>query len=172
LRSVIIILLAFFLLVVQSTFAHLVPLDIIVPSLSFPIVLYMSLHDYNTAHGVLISFAIGYLMDAFAGSPMGLHTFVTVAIFLISRMATLKLFLQGWIFEILLTFLLALISSFLILTLRAIFDEDFSSLLIHLKIVTFRAGASAVVAPVVFRIMDRIEKLTPHRRGEGMIGRG
>ncbi len=171
-RSFAIISLAFVMLVLQSTFAHLVPLDTWVPSLSFPIVLYMSLHDYNTIKGVLISFVIGYLMDAFAGSPMGLHTFVTVAIFLFSRLATLKLFLQGWIFEIILTFLLAMVSSVLILSIRAVFDEDFSSLLIHIKIVTSRAGASAAVAPLVFRVMERIEKMTPHRRTEGMIGRG
>jgi rod shape-determining protein MreD len=148
-----------------------VPLDAFVPSLCFPIVLYMSLHDHNTSRGVLLSFVIGYLMDAFAGSPIGLYTFVTVAIFLFSRIATLKLFLHGWIFEITLTFLLGLLSSFFVLIIRAVFDEDFSSLLIHIKIVVFRAGAGAVVAPFVFKIMNRIEKLTPHRRGEGIIGR-
>jgi rod shape-determining protein MreD len=171
-QSLTIIFVAFLMLVIQSTFAHFVPLDILVPSLSFPIVLYMSLHDYATPQGVLVSFVIGYLMDTFAGSPMGLHTFVTVAIFLFSKMATLKLFLQGWIFEILLTFFLAILSSLLILTIRAVFDEDFSSLLIHLKIVTFRACATAIVAPLIFRLMNKVEKIAPRRKGEGSFRRG
>lgn len=171
-RSLAILLCAFFLSILQSTFAHLVPYDALVPNLTFPIILYISLHEYNTAHGVLLSFGIGYLMDAFAGSPMGLHTFVMVAIFLISRIAALKLFLQGWLFEIILAFIFAMLSSLLVLTIRALFDEDISSLLIHLKIVTSRAGASALMAPAIFRIMGRIEKMTPRRRGEGTIGRG
>ncbi|MBW2277149.1 MAG: hypothetical protein JRF63_06630, partial [Deltaproteobacteria bacterium] len=88
-QSVAIVVFGFLMLVVQSTFAHLVPLDLVVPNAALGIVLFMGLHDYNVTRGVLISFIIGYLMDAFAGSPMGLHTFVAVAVFLISRVAAL-----------------------------------------------------------------------------------
>ncbi|MCP4606797.1 MAG: rod shape-determining protein MreD [Proteobacteria bacterium] len=169
-QSAAIILLSFFLLVVQSTFAHLVPWDMLVPSLSLPVVLFMGLHSYSATRGALISFAIGYLMDVFAGSPMGLHTLVTVAIFLISRVAALRLFLQGWIFEIILAFLLAFISSILILGIRALFDQDISGLLIHLEIVTSRAVATAIAAPVVFRLTAWVDRLTPRRRGgEGRV---
>jgi cell shape-determining protein MreD len=103
-------------------------------------------------------------MDVFAGSPMGLHTLVTVAIFLISRVAALRLFLQGWIFEIILTFLLALISSLLILAVRALFDQDFGSLLIHLEIVSLRAVATAFAAPIIFRVIAWIDKVAPRKR--------
>ncbi|MDJ0762349.1 MAG: rod shape-determining protein MreD [Myxococcota bacterium] len=166
------ILLAFLLLVVQATFAHLVPWDMLVPSLSLPLVIFLGLHEENLSRGALVSFAVGYLSDVFAGSPMGLHTLVTVAVFLISRVAALRLFLQGWIFEIVLAFLLALLSSMFILGIRALFDQDIGSLLIHLKIVTSRAAATAVAAPVVFRITAGIEKVAPKRRaGEGRIYR-
>ena len=163
-QSALIIFLSFLLLVVQSTFAHLVPLDRVVPSLTLPVILYMGLHDFSAAKGALISFAIGYLTDVFAGSPMGLHTLVTVAIFLISRLAALRLFLQGWIFEIALTFLLALVSSLMILAVRALFDKDFGSLLIHLEIVFLRAVATAIAAPIIFRMTKRIEEIAPRKR--------
>jgi rod shape-determining protein MreD len=159
--------LAFGLLVLQSTFAHLVPLDLFVPNAALAVILYMGLHDYNAARGAVISFAIGYLMDSFAGSPMGLHTFVAVAIFLISRVAALRLFLQGWLFEILLSFFLALLASAMLLGLRMLFDEDFGSLLPHLKIVISRAVATAMVAPLVFRAMAAIERATTRRRSDG-----
>jgi rod shape-determining protein MreD len=172
-QSIAIVLLGFFLLVLQSTFAHLVPFDMFIPSLSLPVILYMGLHDFNAARGALISFAIGYLMDVFAGSPMGLYTFVTVAIFLISRVAALRLFLHGWFFEILLTFLLALISSLLILFIRALFDKDFGSLLIHLEIVVSRAVATAIVSPLIFRITTWVNRVTQRKRGgEGRVIRG
>lgn len=166
-QSLAIVGLAFALLVLQSTFAHLVPFDLIVPNAALAVILYMGLHDYNAARGALISFAIGYLMDSFAGSPMGLHTFVAVAIFLVSRVAALRLFLQGWLFEILLSLALALLTSALLLGLRILFDEDFGSLLIHLKIVVSRAVATALVAPLVFRAMATLERATARRRSDG-----
>jgi len=133
----------------------------------------MGTHDYSAAQGAILSFIIGYLTDVFAGSPMGLHTLVTVAIFLISRVAALRLFLQGWFFEIILAFVLALISSLLILGFRALFDQDFGSLLIHLEIVTSRAVATAMVAPVVFKLMARVSLVAPRRRSsEGRVIRG
>ena len=162
----------FVLLVIQATFAHLLPWDLFVPSLALPIVLYMGLHNYSAAKGALISFMLVYLMDVFAGSPMGLHTFVVVAVFLISRLVSLRLFLQGWFFEVILTFFLALISGILVLSVRAVFDKDIGGLLSHAKIVGFRALSTAVVAPGVYRLMIWLERTLPRRRGgEGRIFR-
>ena len=163
-HSIAIILLSFFLLVIQASFAQVVAFDLFIPSLSFPVVLYLALHDYNTAHGAVLAFAIGYLTDIFAGSPMGLHTFSTVAIFLICRIAALRLFFQGWIFEVILVFLLALASRVLLLLLRALFDKDFGSLLLHFNIVVSRAGATAVVSPLIFGITAWIDKTFPRRQ--------
>lgn len=171
-QSAAIILFGFLLLVAQSTFAHFVPWDMAVPNASLAVVLYMGLHDYNVSKGVLISFALGYLMDVFAGSPMGLFTFVTVAVFLISRVAALRLFLQGWIFEIILTFFLCLVASGLVLFVRALFDQDFVSLLTHLKIVVSRALVTALVAPFVFRSMAWLERVTTSRKVGGKVLRG
>ena len=166
-----IVILAFLALVVQSTLAHITAIDMILPSLSLPIVLYMGLHNYNAARGALLSLTIGYMMDVFAGSPMGLYTFTAVVIFLVSRVAALRLFLHGWIFEMILTFFLTLISSLIVISIRAMFEKDFGDLLMQLKIVSSRAGATAVAAPAVFRMMAWMEKATPHPRGERRVGR-
>ena len=163
-HSITIVLMSFFLLVVQASFAQVVAFDMFIPSLSFPVVLYIALHDYNAGHGALLAFAIGYLTDIFAGSPMGLHTFTTVAIFLVSRVAALRLFFQGWIFEVILVFLLALTSRVLLLLLRALFDKDFGSLLLHFNIVVSRAGATAVVSPFIFGMTAWIDKVVPRRQ--------
>jgi len=164
-----IILLGFFLLAIQSSLSLLLPWDKVVPSLSLPIVLYMGLHGYKAGKGAILAFAIGYLTDVFAGSPMGLHTLITVAIFLISRVAALRLFLQGWIFEIVLTFLLSLISSILIITTRGLFDKDLHGLLVHLEIVTCRAMATAVVAPIIFRMTSWIDRPAARRRSSSRM---
>lgn len=171
-QSAAIVLFGFVLLVAQSTFAHMTPWDMAVPNAALAVVLYMGLHDYNVSKGVLLSFVLGYLMDVFAGSPMGLFTFVTVAVFLVSKVAALRLFLQGWIFEIILTFFLSLVASGLILFVRALFDQDFVSLLTHLKIVVSRAVMTALVAPFVFRGMTWLERVTTRRKIGGKVLRG
>jgi rod shape-determining protein MreD len=169
-HTIAIIVTSFFLLILQATFAQIIPFDIFIPNLSFPIVLYIALHDYNASHGVVLAFAIGYLTDIFAGSPMGLHTFMTVAVFLVSRVAALRLFFQGWFFEIILVFVLACLSSMILLLIRALFDKDFGSLLIHFKIVVSRAGATAIFAPLIFGITGWIDRVIPRRRrGKGRI---
>ena len=161
---------SFLLLVLQATFAHIISLDMFIPSLSFPVVLYIALHNYQSAHGAVLAFAIGYMTDVFAGSPMGLHTFITVAVFLVSRVAALRLFFQGWFFEIILVFLLALLSSTLLLLIRALFDKEFGGLLIHFKTVVSRSGATALMAPLIFGMTAWIDRVIPRRqRGKGRI---
>lgn len=169
-HSVAIIVMSFLLLVLQATFAQIVSLDMFIPSLSFPVVLYIALHNYNAGHGAVLAFIIGYMMDIFAGSPMGLHTFITVAVFLVSRVAALRLFFQGWFFEIILVFLLALMSSTMLLLIRALFDKEFGGLLIHFKTVVSRSGATALVAPLIFGITAWLDRVVPRRqRAKGRI---
>jgi rod shape-determining protein MreD len=162
-----IIALGFLLLVAQSTFAAFVPFELIVPNAALAVVIYMGLHSYSAGYGAAVSFALGYLMDTFAGSPLGLYTFVAVAVFLLSRTAALRLFLKGWIFEIALTLVWATVAGVLGLLVRGLFDQDFRSLLTNLKIVTCKAAATAVVAPLVFRAMAWLERVTAKRRAEG-----
>ncbi|MBN2804530.1 MAG: rod shape-determining protein MreD [Deltaproteobacteria bacterium] len=155
---------AFFLLVLQSTFANIVAWDLFVPNAAIIIVLFMGLHDHDLGRGAIVSFAIGYMMDSFAGSPIGLYTFVSVALFLISKVAAWRLFLQGWIFEIILGFFLVLLAGVVVLMIRALFDQDFGSLLSHLKIVGLRALSTSWVTPLVFRAMREIELYSSGRR--------
>ena len=159
--------LGFLLLIAQSTFAAVVPFDLVVPNAALAVVIYMGLHGYNAGYGAVVSFALGSLMDTFAGGPLGLYTFVAVAVFLLSRIAALRLFLKGWLFEIALTLFWAAVAGVLVLLVRGLFDQDFRSLLTNLKIVTCRAAATAVVAPLVFRAMAWLEGMTAKRKAEG-----
>ena len=70
------------------------------------------------------------------------------------------MFLQGWLFEIILTFFLVMVAGGLVLVIRALFDQDFGSLLIHAKVVTLRAAATAVCAPFVFRALSWFDQVS------------
>ena len=167
-----IILLGFLLLVAQSTFAAIVPLDLVVPNAALAVIIYMGIHGYNAGYGAVVSFALGYLTDTFAGSPLGLYTFAAVAVFLLSRIAALRLFLKGWVFEIALTLVWSMVFGILVVFIRVLFDQDFRSLLSDLKIVTCRSAATAAVAPLVFRGMAWLERVTAKRKAEGRAFNG
>ena len=95
-RNLAFILLAFALLVFESALASLIPFESVAPNLLLPIVIYLGVtHDVHLVRGAALSFILGYLLDSFCGSPMGLSTFVMVATYLLARGAGLRLFARG-----------------------------------------------------------------------------
>ena len=85
-RYLALVALGFALLVAQAALGVLMPLHEWAPNLMLPIVIYLGVtHDVQVARGAAASFVLGYLLDTFCGSPMGLQTFVMVASFLIAR---------------------------------------------------------------------------------------
>ena len=65
------------------------------PSLLLPLVVFMGVHEYSIARGAALAFTLGYLLDIFAAAPVGLFTFITVATFIVSRAAGVRLAAQS-----------------------------------------------------------------------------
>jgi rod shape-determining protein MreD len=87
-RSVVLILFGLTLLVFQAAAATLIPLHQVAPNLLLPIAIFLGVsHEVHISRGAILSFVLGYLLDAFCGSPMGLYTFTLVATFMASRLA-------------------------------------------------------------------------------------
>lgn len=173
-RSLFVLLLGFGLLVVQSTVTAFASLHPYSPNLILPIVIYLGVAaDVHVARGAFLSFGLGYLHDLFCGNLMGLQTFVMVATFLLARGAGLRLFLRAPIFQVLLTFLVGLLSGGAGLALRAIFETpapfpagtagDLARSLAAPSLVT------AVVAPLVFAAMQRVATVPVRRRDEAGV---
>src|SRR5690242_19023749 len=74
------------------------------PSLLLPLIVFMGVHEYSVARGAALSFLLGYSLDLFAGAPVGLFTFITVAIFIVSRAAGVRLSAQTLLTKIALAF--------------------------------------------------------------------
>src|SRR4051812_8293271 len=82
------------LLIVQSNLFRLIErfhLPGATPALLLPLIVFMGVHEYSVARGAALSFLLGYLLDSFAVAPVGLFTFITVATFVISRAAGVRL---------------------------------------------------------------------------------
>lgn len=171
-RNLALIGLGFVLLVAQAALATLVSAHTLAPNLLLPVVIYLGVsHDVHIVRGAALSFVLGYLLDSFCGSPMGLMTFVLVATFVVSRFAGLRFFLRGAAFQVGLTFLVSLLAGGTILALRAIFEQPapfpagtpFGTLLSLLG----PAITTALVAPLIFAAVRRVEGLAARRRDEG-----
>jgi rod shape-determining protein MreD len=151
------------LLVIQGNLHRLlghVPLAGITPNLILPLIVFMGVHEYSVVRGATLAFALGYALDMFAGAPVGLFTFITVAVFVLSRAAGVRLAAQTVLTQLALAFGFALFESVTVLMLVAIFGRDPHSPRALLSLVLPHAAATAVVSPLVFRIAERLHQAT------------
>lgn len=170
-RNAAFVLLGFLVLVLQSAVSTRVSLDVWSPNLLLPVVLYLGVsHDVHIVRGASLSFVLGYLLDSFSGSPMGLSTFVMVATFLVARGAGLNLLMRGTLFQIVLTFAFGVLAGGSVLALRAIFEPPapFPITGLNGTLMTVGGGAAvtAVLAPAAFVAVRRLDALVSRRREE------
>ncbi len=138
------------------------------PSLILPVVLFLAVGDVGLGRGVLLSSVLGYLVDAFSGLPLGLNTFLMQVLFLLSRVAGLKLFLHGKVFQLGLSFFAAIAGGALTVALHVVFERAQGRLAVGhaMLVVLSQAVATGLCAPVVFAMMARVPLLGSGPRTE------
>jgi cell shape-determining protein MreD len=129
----------------------------------------MGVHEYSMARGAALAFTLGYLLDIFAAAPVGLFTFITVATFIVSRAAGVRLAAQTLLTKIALAFVFALLQGILIVILTAIFGGDAARPRALALLVPPHAIATAIFAPFIFSLAERVHAatVTVPRPGEG-----
>ena len=132
----------------------------ITPSLLLPLVVFMGVHEYVMWRGALLAFALGYMLDVFAGAPLGLYTFTSVTIFVVSRVAGVRLAAQTLLTKIALAFAFALLEGTIVIVLTAIFGGDAARPRALASLVLPYAIATAVCAPGVFWAAERVHQAT------------
>jgi len=160
------------LLIIQSNLFRLIGrLQIAgaTPSLLLPLVVFMGVHEYSMARGAALAFLLGYLLDLFAAAPIGLFTFITVATFVVARAAGVRLSAQTLLTKVALAFAFALVEGVLIVVLTAIFSTDAVRPRALAMLVAPHAIATALFAPLVFSLAERVHQATINvpRPGEG-----
>jgi rod shape-determining protein MreD len=140
------------------------------PSLLLPLVVFMGVHEYSMARGAALAFLLGYLLDVFAAAPVGLFTFITVATFIVSRLAGVRLAAQTLLTKIALAFVFALIEGILIVVLTALFGGDAARPRSLALLVVPHALSTALFAPLIFRLAERVHAATVNVPGAGEGG--
>ena len=173
--SLLLVAFAFLLLVLESSLAVLLPMYSVAPNLLLPIAIFLGVSaDVQIVRGALICFVLGYLLDAFCGSPMGLQTFVLTASFMVARGAGMRLFPQGPIFQMLLTFLMATAYGVTVLALRAIFEQPSLAMVGEAAVdqltpVLRSAAATALISPLIFLGTRRLESVGARKREQRTV---
>lgn len=167
-QNTVLLLLGFVLLVLQASASALINIHPFSPNLLLPMVIYLGVsQEVGLVRGGMLAFVLGYFLDSFTGSPMGLHTFVLVATYMLARGAGLSLFLRGPLFQIGLMFAVSVIAGGTILALRAIFERPaaFEAGTVGDTVYTLVAPAltTAALAPLVFIAVRRIDQLALRR---------
>ena len=160
------------MLVVQGNLFRLVErlgIGGMTPSLLLPLIVFMGVHEYSLARGAALAFTLGYLLDVFAAAPTGLFTFVTVATFVVSRAAGVRLAAQTLLTKLALAFVFALAQGVLVVVLTVIFGVDPARPRALAMIVLPHAFSTALFATLVFRLAERVHQatITVPRPGEG-----
>ena len=172
-RNTAFLLLGLALIIVQSNLFRVVGgigVAGITPSLLLPLIVFMGVHEYSLARGAALSFALGYLLDVFAAAPIGLYTFTSVAIFVASRGAGVRLAAQTVLTKIALAFVFSLLEGLIIVILTALFGSDAAQPRSLSALVLPYAVSTAVFAPLVFRAAQRVHVATVSVPRPGEVG--
>ncbi len=152
--------------------SHELGLLVSVPDLLLPILVFTGVHEYSLLRGVMLAIVFGYIMDLQAGTPIGLFTFISVALFLLARSAGVRLAAQTLLTQLALAFLFALAQGLIVFVLLAIFGKSSYEPRALIGLMLPHAISTAVAAPIIFRIAERAHVLTASvaRPGEGGVG--
>ncbi len=139
------------------------------PNLLLPLIVFTGVHEYSLSRGAMLAFVLGYAFDLFAAAPVGLFTFASVASFVIARIAGVRLAAQTILTQLALAFAFALTEGVMVMVLIAIFHKDPYVARAMVPRLLPSAIATALAAPLVFRLAERVHNatMTAPRASEG-----
>lgn len=160
-------------LAIQTTASRWLPLSALMPDLVLVLAVDLGLR-HRRALAPIMAFAMGYAMDSFSGSQLGVNTFAVTLTYMVAYEVGVHTSATGPEAGAVLAFIAVLIQSlggFLISTqFRA--PDQIGALL---PAALLQATVTAVIAPLVFGLtasLKRIVGLSPQRRSRGWTSSG
>ncbi|MDH3727712.1 MAG: hypothetical protein OER77_09285 [Myxococcales bacterium] len=153
--SIVIVLIAFAMLLAQSSFARVLAPYPFSPYLGLPLVFALgTAPGVRLVRGAATSFVVGYLFDLFTGNPLGIHSLVFVIGYLASWLVGYLMSFRGVLFEMALTFVLTILIGGLIEIIRSFAPGgmawDGGALTLALFASAF---ATSLVSPLLFALV-------------------
>lgn len=162
-RNALFLSLGVFLVLLQSNlyrvlqFTHI---NGITPILVLPLVLFLGVHEHSMARGALLTFVLAYFLDHVAGAPIGLFTFIYVAIWWMARITGVRLTTQTWLARVSLGFVFTIVEAAIVLILLAVFGSDTRRPLEISRAVLAHAVSTALVSPFVLQVALKLHQVS------------
>jgi rod shape-determining protein MreD len=160
-RNAVFLIVGVLLILVQSNL-HLVlgalPVVGATPNLIMPLVVFLGVHEHSMARGATLTAALGYILDLLSGAPVGFFTFVHVACWWMARVAGVRLTAQTWLTRASLGLVFSIVEAAIGLILLAVFGNDTRRPVEIAAIVVPHAIATALFAPFIFRLAQRLHQ--------------
>jgi rod shape-determining protein MreD len=128
------------------------------PSAVLPLVIFLGVHETSMARGAVLAFVMGHALDLFGSAPIGLFTFVYVALWWLARIVGVRLAAQTVPTQMAFAFGFSLVESLFVLVLLVVFGADPQRPVELSTIIVQHSTATALLAPVVFRIAERLQE--------------
>ncbi|MDP8256475.1 MAG: rod shape-determining protein MreD [Candidatus Alcyoniella australis] len=145
----------------QSMLWQHLPIFGVAPDLALICVIYMGIFR-NPIWGGLIAFCLGYVVDLFSGQVFGQYVLVFVLIFYAMRVLGKLFYMRSLSFQLVSVLLITLLAKLLAALVMIYVVPTGSDLLalVDLKLLLPQIGLNLVFAPLMFKVLFRLEKIT------------
>jgi rod shape-determining protein MreD len=136
-------------LLLQTTVLHGLTGGRIIPDLVLILCVYLGLHEHNIG-GVTGAFLLGYLLDSFSGSLVGLHAFAMTTVYLVVYLISRRLWMDNALSGVAMVFLGSVLKGLaIVVALAAYLSVDRMSFAVA-QTVFAEALLAAALTPVAF----------------------
>lgn len=150
-----------FVLLLQTTLLHLLPIGPVVPDLTLVLCVYLGLY-HPTVGAALGSFLLGYSIDIVSSRIIGINAFAMSLVFLSVYFSSRAIWLQNPMVSSLVVLLAALVKGAALVLVSAVFVSVEGFWIGAAWYIIKEALLAAVLAPMVFALL---------RRGESYVDR-
>ncbi|HEX3693847.1 MAG TPA: rod shape-determining protein MreD [Polyangia bacterium] len=170
-RSLVTIVVAYLLLILQSTVLELAPVRMAAPSLGLLVVLHVGLSPkWSVSSAAVVSFMTGYLLDLVSGAPQGVHSLVFVLMVLFARALSTRVTVAGLALPAATSFVASLLSALLIVIVRAQVSPEGGYG--GLRQAPLEALLTGFCGPIVLGLLRRIDGRIDATRSRVGLARG
>ena len=119
-RSLATLVVAYLLLILQSTVQEIAPVRMAAPSLGLLVVLYVGISPkWTLSAASIVALCTGYLLDLVSGAPQGVHALVFILLAVAGRALSTRVAVQGIVLSAATSFVASLFGAALVVMVRA-----------------------------------------------------
>lgn len=162
-RSLLTLLFAFGLLLVQSTLSDWASLSMPAPALGLLAAVHIGLNPaFSMPRAAFLVFVIGYLLDVISGAPRGTHALVYLLVVVLMLQLRTRVLVRTIVARSIAGLLFSALAALGVLVVRAVVLNTLDGS--AFKMVPLEALFTGVVAAPVFWILERADRLVNRQR--------